>query len=161
VITRTDARGIITHYAYDGMNRLTAKSYTNDPANTPPLTYGYDTEYAWQLQEDEDNPVGHLNSVMATVGTMNLTTWTSADYDQGGILTGYTNCLLSNAQSCSGFGVGTLYDYDLNEVLAGITAVAGNTFTGQYEYIDYGLSGTDGTGTFLIMSRESTSASDA
>ena len=138
VITRTDARGIITHYAYDGMNRLTAKSYSNDPANTPALTYGYDTEYAWQLQEDEDNPVGHLNSVMATVGTMNLTTWTSADYDQRGNLTGYSNCLLSNAQSCSGYGVGTLYDYDLNEDLAGITAVAGNTFTGQYEYIDYG-----------------------
>ena len=75
---------------------------------------------------------------MATVGTMNLTTWTSADYDQRGNLTGYSNCLLSNAQSCSGFGVGTLYDYDLNEDLAGITAVAGNTFTGQYEYIDYG-----------------------
>ena len=73
VITRTDARGIITHYAYDGMNRLTAKSYSNDPANTPALSFGYDQEYPWQLQEDEDNPVGHLNSVMATVGTMNLT----------------------------------------------------------------------------------------
>ena len=45
VITRTDARGIITHYAYDGMNRLTAKSYSNDPANTPALSFGYDQEY--------------------------------------------------------------------------------------------------------------------
>ena len=90
------------------MNRVTAKSYTNDPANTPALTYGYDTEYSWQVTQDEDNPVGHLNSIMATLGTTNLTTWTSGDYDQRGNLSGYTNCLGSNAQSCPGYGVGTV-----------------------------------------------------
>ena len=69
---------------------------------------------------------------------MNLTTWTSADYDQRGNLTGYTNCLLVKRPELLGFGVGTLYDYDLNEDLAGITADAGNTFIGQYEDINYG-----------------------
>lgn len=132
VKSRTDARAIVTNYTYDALNRLTAKTYTNDTAaNTPALTYGYDTEYAWQLTQDEDNPVGHLNSVMATVGTTNLTTWTSGDYDQRGNLTGYVNCLGSNAQSCPGAGVGANYAYDLNEDLTGISEDAYNgTYNG-------------------------------
>jgi RHS repeat-associated protein len=140
VKTRTDARGIVTNYTYDALNRLTAKTYTNDTAaNTPALTYGYDTEYAWQLTQDEDNPVGHLNSVMATVGTTNLTTWTSGDYDQRGNLTGYVNCLGSNAQSCPGSGVGANYAYNLNEDLTGISEDASaGTYNGQYDYIAYG-----------------------
>jgi RHS repeat-associated protein len=139
VKSRTDARAIVTSYTYDALNRLTAKTYTNDTAaNTPALTYGYDTEYAWQLTQDEDNPVGHLNSVMATVGTTNLTTWTSGDYDQRGNLTGYVNCLGSNAQSCPGAGVGANYAYDLNEDLTGISEDAYNgTYNGQYDYIAY------------------------
>jgi YD repeat-containing protein len=89
VSTRTDARSIVTHYTYDALNRLLGKTYTNDPANTPTLTYGYDIEYPFQIVQDEDNPVGHLNSIMATLGTTNLVTWTSTDYDQRGNLTGY------------------------------------------------------------------------
>ena len=42
VHTRTDARGITTTYSYDPLNRLTGKSYTNDPTNTPPVSYTYD-----------------------------------------------------------------------------------------------------------------------
>jgi RHS repeat-associated protein len=139
VIKRTDARGIVTNYTYDALNRLLGKTYTNDPANTPALTYGYDTEYSWQMIQDEDNPVGHLNSIMATLGTTNLVTWTSSDYDQRGNLTGYVNCLGSNAQSCPGFGVGTLLGYDLNEELTNDTENAGGaTFNGQYDDITYG-----------------------
>jgi YD repeat-containing protein len=74
--TRTDARGIVTNYTYDALNRLTGKTYPNDTA-TPALSYGYDTEYPWQLVANENNPVGHLNSIMATLGSTNLVTWTS------------------------------------------------------------------------------------
>jgi RHS repeat-associated protein len=136
--TRTDARGVISHYTYDTENRLIAKRYTNDPANTPALAYGYDIEYPWQLTQDENNPIGHLNSIMATVGTTNLVTWTSGDYDQRGNLTGYVTCLGADAQSCPGSGVGANLGYDLDEKLTSITENAGGAvYNGQFDYIAY------------------------
>ncbi len=139
VIKRTDARGIATNYTYDALNRVTAKSYTNDPANTPALSYGYDTEYSWQIPQNEDHPVGHLNSILATLGTTNLTTWTSGDYDQRGSLLGYVNCLGANAQGCPGAGVGANYAYNLNEDLTGISATAYNiNYNGELD-LSYGF----------------------
>jgi YD repeat-containing protein len=43
VITKTDARGVVTNYAYDGLNRLYAKTYTNAPAGTLSSCYQFDT----------------------------------------------------------------------------------------------------------------------
>jgi len=42
LIYKTDARGILTTYAYDELNRNTGVSYSNDPANTPTVTRTYD-----------------------------------------------------------------------------------------------------------------------
>jgi RHS repeat-associated protein len=127
VITRTDARGVVTHYAYDALNRLITKTYTNDPANTPALSYGYDQEYPWQLVSNENHPVGHLNSIQATVGTTNVAAWASGDYDQRGNLTGYYTCLGSNVQSCpTALGVSALALYDLNDSLVEISAFSGS-----------------------------------
>jgi len=39
VISKTDARGITTNYAYEVGNRLTQKTYSN---NDPAVTYSYD-----------------------------------------------------------------------------------------------------------------------
>lgn len=144
VITRTDARGIVTNYAYDALNRVTSKSYTNDPANTPTLTYGYDTEYPWQLVANENNPVGHLNSIMATLGTTNLVTWTSNDYDQRGVLMGYADCLGSNAQGCPGLGAAEASQFNLNESVIAMGLDAQATYNGQSEVILFEESGTDG-----------------
>ncbi len=43
-----DARGVVKNFSYDGINRIIGVQYSNtsggaDPANTPPLTYAYDT----------------------------------------------------------------------------------------------------------------------
>ncbi len=40
---KTDARGVITQYTYDALNRLTSKSYSNDPSTTPTACFQYDT----------------------------------------------------------------------------------------------------------------------
>jgi RHS repeat-associated protein len=37
-----DGRGVVKNVSYDLANRLTGLTYTNDPANTPPVTYQYD-----------------------------------------------------------------------------------------------------------------------
>jgi RHS repeat-associated protein len=115
-------------------------SVTGFRAN-PALTYGYDTEYPWQLQPGEDNPVGHLNSILATLGATNLTTWTSQDYDQRGNPSGYVNCVGSNAQSCTGSAVANFYAYDLNEDLIWTypgAAPPPSVPLYQAEYITYG-----------------------
>lgn len=43
VVTRTDARGVVTNYKYDALNRLYAKTYSNAPAGTVSSCYQYDT----------------------------------------------------------------------------------------------------------------------
>jgi len=42
LVYKTDARGILTSYVYDALNRNTSITYTNDPANTPSVTRTYD-----------------------------------------------------------------------------------------------------------------------
>ena len=112
--TRTDARGIVTNYSYDALNRLITKTYPNDPANTPTLSYGYDQEYPFQLSNNENNPIGHPNSIQEALGATNLVAWTSDDYDQRGNLLGYVNCLWANTQSTCPDGPGTYMGYAYN-----------------------------------------------
>ena len=40
--TGLDARGVVSTYAYDALNRNTSVTYTNDPANTPAIHRYYD-----------------------------------------------------------------------------------------------------------------------
>ena len=42
--TKLDARGITTTYNYDALNRVISRTYTNDPQNTPPVSYKYDAQ---------------------------------------------------------------------------------------------------------------------
>jgi RHS repeat-associated protein len=42
--SRTDARGVVTSYTYDTLNRQLTVSYQNDPANTPTVNLYYDNQ---------------------------------------------------------------------------------------------------------------------
>jgi len=42
LVYKTDARGVLTSYGYDALNRNYSITYTNDPANTPAVTRTYD-----------------------------------------------------------------------------------------------------------------------
>jgi RHS repeat-associated protein len=139
VSTRTDALSIVTHYTYDALNRVTAKSYTGDAANnTPSLSYSYDTEYPWQFVSNENNPMGQLNSITAKVGTTNLASWTSNDYDQRGRLLGYAECLNADAESCPGTSAAGSWDFNLDGSMADLGANAGDaTKGGLFEGFTY------------------------
>jgi RHS repeat-associated protein len=39
---RIDPNGVTTVYGYDLLNRVTSRTYQNDPQNTPPVSYTYD-----------------------------------------------------------------------------------------------------------------------
>ena len=78
---------------------------------------------------------------MATVGSTNLVTWTSNDYDQRGNLLGYTDCLGSNAQSCNGTGapVGLRFFVDLDSKIHKLGEnVSNNSPNNQAQVVNYG-----------------------
>jgi|CXWL01.1.fsa_nt_gi RHS repeat-associated protein len=58
--SKTDARSITTGYIYDALNRATQRSYSNDPQNTPTVTYTYD---------DKTYAKGRLTKVSSSVST--------------------------------------------------------------------------------------------
>jgi len=54
VQTKTDARGVVTHYSYDALNRLLSKYYTNAPAGAMSNCYQFDNPASGA------NGLGHL-----------------------------------------------------------------------------------------------------
>lgn len=59
---KTDPRNIATNYVYDVLNRVTTRSYANDPAATPAVTYAYDSVSV-------TNSKGRLTSVNSLVSS--------------------------------------------------------------------------------------------
>lgn len=98
VCSRTDARGIVTTYAYDVLNRLSSKQYTNDPSNTPVANFLYDqtsvTIGSWS-SGTLSNPVGRLTETCTSsrVGSCStVTTATVFSYDAAGRISNYWQC---------------------------------------------------------------------
>ncbi|MDP9049379.1 MAG: RHS repeat protein [Acidobacteriota bacterium] len=67
VTSKTDARGITVGYAYDGLNRLLAKTYPSG-STTPASCYQYDRTPTILLSNPIPNPVGHLTAEWTMVG---------------------------------------------------------------------------------------------
>ena len=42
-VAKTDARGVVTTFGYDALNRVRTRFYTGGSAATPIVTYNYDT----------------------------------------------------------------------------------------------------------------------
>jgi RHS repeat-associated protein len=111
--SRTDARGIVTTYSYDSLNRVSMKSYSIDPVTqtpTPTLTFTYDTVQAPPVA-NQNNWIGHVSLITSTIGTTNLITWQSGDYDSMGRDLGYQDCLGATAQNCGAESTAA-YDYN-------------------------------------------------
>ncbi len=119
VATRTDARGVITSYAYDGLNRLTQVSYnvgaSGVPA-TPGVTFSYDAGGA------AANALGRLTSMTDGVGGEGY------QYDALGRVTALTKTI-------SGASYPLSYQYNLASALTSITYPSGRVVQQSFDPI--------------------------
>jgi RHS repeat-associated protein len=103
--TRTDARSIITTYAYDALNRLTSKTYSD---GTPTANYYYDqasvTIGSWS-SPTLTNPKGRLTEATTTSSTAVV-----YSYDAMGRPLNYWQCTPYNCGSSSIWQVQDGYD---------------------------------------------------
>lgn len=118
VTRRFDARGVVTDYGYDGLNRLTSVSYnvgaTGVPA-TPGVTYTYGTSVA-------TNTSGRLVSVSDGVGSEAYT------YDTLGRITQLQKAINS-------VNYNTSYQYNLAGELISLTYPSGRVVAQSYDVI--------------------------
>jgi YD repeat-containing protein len=125
VCRRTDARGTTTYYAYDALNRLTSKTYSDA---TPPVTYAYDqssvTVNSWS-SGTISNPKGRLTSALTTSGSA-VTSAVVYSYDSMGRPLHYWQCTPYN---CGSSAWAMSYAYDLAGDVSSWTHPVGFTLT--------------------------------
>lgn len=118
--SRTDARGVTIQYTYDALNRLTSKSYSNDPTSTPTGCFQYDASSisgaGGNLLDHVTNEwtqsasAGACNSGLLTNGGY-LTLRSILSYDAMGRPIAEQQCTPSNCASVAPYALH--YGYDL------------------------------------------------
>ena len=125
--TRTDARSITTTYAYDPLNRLTSKTYSD--GTTPTATFSYDEATvalgSW-TSPGLNNPKGRLTHTTTTSGGT-VVTATVQDYDPMGRTNNYWQCTPLNCGTSTIWAA--LYNYDLAGDVTSWNHPAGFTIT--------------------------------
>src|SRR5271157_5970007 len=106
-LTRTDARSITTTYSYDALNRLTSKTYNDNP-RTPTAYFNYDE--STYLGTPLSNTAGRLSST-ATGSKSSPQTATVYSYDLMGRVLNFWQCEPDNCASPPWWD--TIYTYDL------------------------------------------------
>ncbi len=109
VISKTDPRNVTTTYAYDALNRVKSRDYSD---STPDVTYAYDSL---------TNGKGRLTSISSSVSSYAFT-----GYDRLGNVTAATQTIGSQNYSLS-------YDYDLAGHVSLITYPSGHSVTYNYD----------------------------
>jgi RHS repeat-associated protein len=126
LLSKTDARGMTTNYVYDALNRLTNKTYQNDPSGTPAVSYTYDATSV-------SNSKGRLTQVGSTVSTTNYT-----GYDAMGRVT-------ASSQSTNGQTYTFAYGYNLAGGMTSETYPSGRVVNTNYDGAGR-VNGVTGTG---------------
>lgn len=114
VATRTDARGVVTSYTYDPLNRIVSKAYSQDSNKTPFSCYQYDASttqngigrlsYAWTTSAS-----GSCSSTVPSSGLLTLRSISS--YDPMGRETGEQQCTPTRCSQSSGHSLSYLFDF--------------------------------------------------
>jgi YD repeat-containing protein len=122
----TDARGIATTYAYDALNRLSSKTYSD---GTPTANFFYDqtlvTIGSW-VSPTLLNPLGRLTEAV-TIASGSLKTAMVYSYDSMGRTSNFWQCNPSNCGTTSIWN--TQYNYDLAGDVTSWLHPAGYTLT--------------------------------
>lgn len=118
--SKTNARGVTVDYTYDALNRITSKSYSSDPRDTPTSCFQYDTS---AVSGAGGNLLGRLTNQWtqrASAGACNASLLTSGSYETLKAVLSYDpmgrplnvqQCTPSNCSSASPYMLG--YGYDL------------------------------------------------
>jgi RHS repeat-associated protein len=125
VCRKSDARSITTTYAYDGLNRLTGKSYSD---STQAVSFSYDqTSY---------NGLTITNGKGRRTGISNGSDQTAWSYDAAGHV-------LKETRTIAGITKSTSYTYTLAGSVATITYPSGSTITYSYDNVGHQTSAVD------------------
>jgi RHS repeat-associated protein len=170
VTSKTDARGVITTYGYDSLNRLTSVSYNTSGTTataTPGVTYTYDNtsgsgtiglllSVVVGTQSSESyyyDSLKRLSSLTRTIGTHNYTT--GYQYNEAGQLTqlAYPSGRAVNNYSHDSAGNVTndgahSYGYDAENRLVSVDG--GSTATYIYDHQNRRLKKSVGSGTHYV-----------
>jgi RHS repeat-associated protein len=114
LVYKTDARGVLSNYVYDALNRVTSRSYQYDPSGTPAVTYTYDSTSI-------SNGKGRLASVSSSVST-----YSYSGYDALGRVLGGSETLGGQTYSIS-------QNYDLAGHVLTESYPSNRTVTNDYD----------------------------
>jgi YD repeat-containing protein len=130
VCYKTDARNVTTTYAYDALNRLTTKTYSD---STPGVAYFYDQTSFNGLTIT--NGTGRLTGIKETSGStvVGQTAWT---YDAAGRI-------LTEKKSIGTVTKSISYSYNLDGSLASVTYPSGHAVSYTYGNAGRALSVVD------------------
>jgi RHS repeat-associated protein len=138
LISRIDARGVVTTNTYDAMHRVLTKSYSGDGGLTPNVTYSY-----YGTGSSSPN-YGQLQAVMSSAAAVTFT------YDIFGRVT-------SNTQTTNGSVYALRYVYRLNDSLNSMQYPSGKTV--HFEVDDAGRVNQIAAGSKIYADLTASSAS--
>lgn len=130
VITKTDARGVSTHYTYENLHRLIGKTYTGEPqgqAATPAVSFRYDESSGWGSALE--NAIGRKTSETTAAGAASI-----FSYDPMGHVWFQRQC---TPRTCGTSDYRIDYTYDdagsLRSASNGLTGDSAATWTYTYD----------------------------
>jgi RHS repeat-associated protein len=115
---QTDARGVKTTLSYDGLNRLTGKTFSD---GTKPISIYYDQSSSWS--STLTNPIGRITTVNRGSPFVSGTVYS---YDAKGRVVTQLDCRPSN---CGTSAFKTYYAYDHAGNLTSVTYPSGRVVT--------------------------------